>query len=145
MVLSARRAAGHTGGIDQSTARMVNANGVSINNWQVRRALEVAAYVPTVDDYDPIGGLFDIAAPVVPVVPYLLIGWGVLTPDTDHAVVSQALAHLNISGTVSRQKDSNTCTYMSTLIQARTVYWNYVAVGSESLLSSEDPYLSCAN
>ncbi len=147
VILEARRAAGHEGGIDLSvpTPAMVNAGGVTISNWEVRRAMEEAAYVPAAADYDPIGGLFDLSAPVIPIAPYILVGWGVITPDSEHQVIDQALAQLGVSGQVTRSKDAMTCGYMGALVDARQVYWNYLVVGSESLLSSADPYLACGD
>lgn len=145
VLLEARRAVGHQGGIDAGAAQpvMVNAGGVSLSNWQLRRALEEAAYVPSLAEYDPFDGVFELAAPTTPVAPYLLVGWGAITPDPAHQVVEQTLAQLGISGVISRSKSADTCAYMSSLIEARQAYWNYAVLFSDSLLSSEDPYLSC--
>ncbi len=147
IVLEARRASGHLGSIDRSldTPALVHAGGVTLNNWQVRRALEEAAYVPSYADYDAFAGLFELSAPVGPVAPYLLVGWGVITPDNLHEVVSQALAQLNIRGSVSRSKSAETCAHMSRLMSARQLYWNTAVVFSDSLLTQDDPYLACGN
>ncbi len=144
ILLETRRALGHTGGIDTNgTPTMAAGNGQSVTNWQLRRAMEEAAYFPSVYDYDLIGGLLDMAAPVLDPVPWATVGWGVITPDTEHEVVEQALAQLGIAGTVTRTKDFATCQFMSVLMQARKAYWDTIVVPSESWMSFDDSYISC--
>ena len=59
----------------------------------MRRALEQAAYTPTVTDYDPIYAT-DIALPVLPVAPWLLVGWGELSATPAKNVIPETLAFL---------------------------------------------------
>ncbi|HMB92046.1 MAG TPA: S8 family peptidase, partial [Rhodothermales bacterium] len=149
IVLETRRALGHLGSIDTDAATPVMAagNGTSLTNWDVRRAMEEAAYFPTVEEYDPEAAIFDLLGlPVPPFAPQVLVGWGAITPETEHEVVSQALAHLGVDGTVTRTKASDVCTFMTTVYQARHAYWDNIAIESETFQNgSEDPYVYCAD
>jgi hypothetical protein len=147
IVLEMRRALDHLGSIDTDAAMPVMAagNGTSFTNWDVRRAMEEAAYFPTIDEYDPVEGAFDLLGiPVPPFAPEALVGWGAITPDTEHEVVSQALAHLGIDGEVTRTKETDVCVFMTSVYTARHVYWDNIAIESETFQNgSEDPYVYC--
>jgi serine protease AprX len=149
VLLEARRALNHTGGIRTVGGTKVMAAGANraFTNWQFRRALEQAAYYPSVVDYVP-GGTGDIdditSVPVVDATPWTQVGWGAITPDPVHQVVEQALANLGIRGYVTRFKPYLACEYQSTLVTARHVYWDNVAIESESwLVGGPDPYIYC--
>ncbi len=148
ILLETRRALGHSGGITSvnSTPVMAQGQGKVITNWQLRRALEEAAYYPTIYDYTAAGatGTFDrTSVPVLDPAPWAQVGWGVITPAAEHEVVSQSLAQLGIAGDVTRAKDPLACEYMTTLIQARHAYWDNIAIESESWLEQADPYIYC--
>jgi hypothetical protein len=148
VILETRRALGHTGGITETedgTPVMAQGQGRTLTNWQLRRALEEGAYYPTISDYSAADGVFDvIAAPVPPEGPYTLVGWGAVTPDAEHEVVSQTLAHLGVSAEEpSRTKSADACTFMTALIEARHAYWDNLDIGSESFMTSKDPYRYC--
>ncbi|TAM23255.1 MAG: hypothetical protein EPN60_15485, partial [Nevskiaceae bacterium] len=152
ILLAARRKAGHFGGIERpatGTPLMVHAGSVSISNWQLRRALEQAAWIPGVDGYDPVNGVFDqVAVPIPPLAPWTVAGWGVLSPEHGE-VVEQTLSLLGLRerppGEVARSKSSDHCLFQTTMIEARKTYWDNIAVLSETYLNSPspDPYLYC--
>jgi hypothetical protein len=146
VLLEARRHAGHTGGIvtEGVDAPLMVDGSIQLTNWEMRRALEEGAYYPTTADWDPIEGVFDfLSVPVNDVAPWVQVSWGVITPDPEHGVVAETLAHLGIGGEPTRTKSADTCLGMTANIEARHLYWDNVAIGSESFGSSADPYVYC--
>ena len=136
VLLEARRAAGHTGGIRtvDGTPVMVDGRGITRTNWQLRRALEEAAAYPS-------GG--SGTDPGIPQqAPWSIAGWGVVT--TQHDVIPEALAHLGISGTPTRSKSADTCAFMTANILARHAYWDVVAPFSQGEPGLDDPYEYCS-
>ena len=70
-----------------------------ISNWQLRRALEQAAWIPDAGSYDPTVGITDLVGiPVPPGAPWLVAGWGLLSSDPGFAVVPSSLAVLGVPG-----------------------------------------------
>jgi subtilisin family serine protease len=149
IVLETRRALRHIGGISQGAdGKPVMAQGEnkSITNWQFRRALENGAYYPSVYDYTvTTTGTYNVTSvPVLDPAPWAQVGWGAITPDSQHQVVEQTLAHLGIRGQITRYKDYAACQFMTGLIQARHIYWDRVAFESESWFqTANDPYIYC--
>ncbi len=150
ILLEARRAAGHTGGVitkGVKTPAMVSAGKKSLTNWDLRRALEEAAYYPSATDYHPgtgDGGIFGATSvPVNDAAPWLQTGWGVITPDADHDVIKEALAHLGLGPKPARSKGAEVCTFMTTQMEARHLYYDNLAAFGESYGTSEDPYVYC--
>jgi hypothetical protein len=136
VILEARRAAGHSGGIvatDGGPAMILAPDG-PVTNWQVRRALEQAAYVPKSSEYDPVWGLtYDFAAPVSDEAPWLQVAWGVLTANVENTVVDEALGFLGF-GTATREKDAGFCDFQTKVIETRRAYWNEVSPVAEQWL-----------
>lgn len=147
ILLTARRAANHRGGVitkGVETPLMVRGKGISLTNWEMRRALEEGAYYPTTAEYAPGGGAFGLTSvPVLDAAPWLQTGWGAITPSAEREVISETLAHLGISGKASRTKGSEVCNFMTANIEARRAYWNNAAILGESFGTSEDPYIYC--
>ncbi len=147
VLLAARRAAGHSGGIVTKgvKAPLMVAGNMSLTNWEMRRALEEGAYYPNTADYKPGGGgVFGATSvPVPDAAPWLITGWGVITPDTEHSVVKETLAHLGLGGKPERTKGAATCSFMTAQMEARHAYWDNAAVLGESFGNSEDPYIYC--
>jgi hypothetical protein len=146
VLLEARRAAGHVGGIVTEGVEqpLMVAGTAPMTNWQLRRALEEAAYTPLASDFKPGGGLFDLtSAPVVDAAAWAQTGWGALTPDPEHGVIEQALAHLGVRGEVTRTKSADTCAFNTAQFEVRKAYWDNAALFSESMFTDEDPYLRC--
>ena len=149
IILEARRDADHLGGVRDVDGEpvLVARDGDPVTTWTLRRATEEAAYVPTISEYDPVESAFDtIGLPVPPAAPYALVGWGAVTPDPEHGVIEEALAHLGVGGSPTRSKDAQTCTFMTSLVTARHVYWDNLALESESFtVRGEDPYEYCTS
>jgi hypothetical protein len=141
VLLEARRAGGHRGGIVTSGkgAPLMVDGKFSFTNWEIRRALEEAAYYPDIGDYQPGGP----SAPIIDAAPWLETGWGVITPDPDHGVVRETLAQLGVAGKPTQTKSAEACTFMTANMEARHAYWDNFAVLGESAGRSEDPYIYC--
>lgn len=142
IVLEARRAAGHLGGIVAEGAQrplMVRGNGFELTNWKIRRALEEAAYYPATGEWEP----GTSGPPVVDAAPWATTGWGAVTPDPARRVVPEALAQLGIGGPPTRSKGAAPCASMTANIRARHLWWDRVAPFSESSGAAEDPFAYC--
>jgi hypothetical protein len=142
VLLEARRAARHRGGIinKKKGKPLLVGNKLSLTNWDMRRALEEAAYYPGVGEYAPNG---PTALPILDVAPWAQAGWGVITPDPEHGVIKETLAHLGIRGTPKGSKGADACAFMTANMAARHAYWDNVAVLGESFGTNEDPYIYC--
>lgn len=145
ILLEVRRALGHAGGIRDAGGTPVMAQSATrtVTNWELRRALEEAAYYPSVFDYDPVEGAIDQSVPVLDPTPWTQVGWGAITPDPEHRVIDEALAHLGLRGAPARFKDYGACQFQTAVIQSRHVYWDTLIVTSESWMQGYDPYLYC--
>ena len=152
ILLDVRRAVGHTGAVkfvDGGRPLFIEGNGpngpVAVTNWQFRRVLEEAAWIPPTDEYDVVNGATDWVAayPIPPEAPYLVTGWGVLSPERG-VVVSDAVSVL-LGNAPTQTKDAGFCTHQTNLIEARKLYWDFVAVDSETYMNSpaEDPFVYC--
>lgn len=97
-------------------------------------AFSDGAYYPTISAYSAVDGVFDVlAVPVPQQAPYSLAGWGVVTPDPEHEVIPQTLAHLGVGGgEATRTKSADACTFNTALIEARHAYWDNANVESQS-------------
>ncbi len=122
-----------------------------LTNWIIRRSLEEAAYVPTVDDYDPVAAVLDDlgAQPINPVAPWLQTGWGDLTAAPTRGVVNAALTHLGLAAS-PRVKPQDFCQFQTTLVQERKLYWDTlsplvpaVGLGDRSEPLDDDPFIYC--
>lgn len=157
VLLEARRLLGHGGGIEvrpgNQSLMAVAADGTTLSNWQLRRALEEAAYLPPIADYDPVEGVFDLGGlPINPAAPWLQIGWGVLSANPDKGVVAEALAQLGLAGMPRAVKDVGYCSFQTGLVQLRHQYWdnvspigamNPVLTGGAVGEYEEDPFIYC--
>ena len=141
VLLEARRATGHTGGIATEPRgggmplmverkRASGLAGGGLTNWDLRRALEEGAYYPTTAEYDPLQNIEEdlTAVPINDVAPWAQAGWGAITPDPEHGVVGETLAHTGIAqfGPPTRFKSELTCAFMTLNIEARHAYWDTV-------------------
>ncbi len=114
VVLEARRAAGHLGGITPD-GLMVDADGVQLSNWDFRRALEEGSIIP-------VSTTVGTNLPVNPVAPYLQIGWGAITGDPELDVVGRTLAQLDADA--KPLKSADTCAYMTAYMGSRFLLWD---------------------
>jgi hypothetical protein len=128
VLLEARRAAGHLGGIavDGDAPSMVRAGEVDLTNWELRRALENGAFYPST----PLSAA-----------PHLDYSWGAITPDPAKGVVTETLAHLGF-GTPAGAKSAQACSFMTVNITARQTWWNNHP-RSQGFGTSADPYINC--
>ena len=143
ILLEARRAAGHSGGIVKKGAKRLLVDGKrDLTVWDMRRALEEAAYYPTTDDFSTEGGL-DTAVPVNDVAPWVQTGWGLISPAPHYKVIKQALAHLKVKGKATRTKPQAACDFMTANMEARHGYFDILAIRGEGSGKSKDPYIYC--
>lgn len=156
VLLESRRTMGHKGGIKKvdnvpyMSLGATDFDDTGLRNWVLRRALEQAAHVPAVTDYDPVAGLLDLGAqPINPIAPWLQTGWGDLTADPSKGVVNAALTHLGFAAS-PRTKPVDFCQFQTTLIQERKIYWDQlsplvpaVGLGDRSEPLDNDPFIYC--
>ncbi|MET0646522.1 MAG: S8 family serine peptidase [Pyrinomonadaceae bacterium] len=150
IILEARRALNHVGGMnytERGEPALVLGSGRRVTNWQVRRALERAAYFPRVTEYTPTTtGTYNLTSlPVLDPAPWATVGWGVITTAPSREVVTQALAALGVRGTLTRKKGADACAFMSALVTARHLFWdNWLDSQSNGYyFTGQDPYVYC--
>ena len=142
IVLQARRAVGHRGGIvvRDGEPLLVSGGAVSLSVWDIRRALEDAAYYPGMADYsEPRVG----SVPVNDRAPWLQTGWGLISPQDRYDVIDQTLALLGIQGKATAEKPQEACDFMTQNMNARHAYWDRAAVMGDGFGKTEDPYIYC--
>ena len=144
ILLEARRASGHIGGIVKSGKEMRLVDGdYSFTVWEMRRALEESAYYPGVGDYGnqetPEAG----SVPVIDAAPWFQTGWGLISPAARYDVIKETLAHLGVTGKAKRTKPQAACDFMTANMEARHGYWDRAAAMGESYGTSQDPYIYC--
>lgn len=151
VLLEARRALGHTGGIRinaDGTTVMAEGNGKTISNWQLRRALEEGAYAGyNVNDYDPTVMADDpwpTSTPVVNQAGFLQIGWGDLTADPEKGVVAGALGVLGI-GTTPAAKPAAFCDFQTKVVEHRITYWSTIALEAADHPADPMPFEFCGS
>jgi hypothetical protein len=170
VLLEARRALNHVGGIKTVDGEKVMAAGgeKQVSNWFLRRALEQAALVPPTQPYDPAADTPDpvqtfndgyvpipgLPLPILPAGQWLQVGWGNLTPDPAAGVVPAALSHLGFGG-AARVKEAGFCEAQTKVVQFRQAYWSQIAsaappapvVGGEQpgTVPDPNPFIWCAS
>lgn len=150
VLLEARRSLGHVGGIRNVGGQPVLAAGLgqSITTWQLRRALEVGAYVDRLEDYNPVTAVFDLGAqPPIDAAPWATLGWGNLSALPDKAVVAETLAQLGF-GSGSRTKAAEFCDFQTANIRRRKTYWDAPGPGwffNSYDTPADDPFLYCGS
>jgi hypothetical protein len=145
IILEARRALGHVGGMNYTAAgepaMVLGSSGRRITNWHVRRALEQGAYYPRAENFKLLLG--ETSLPTIDRAPWATVGWGVITPAPEHQVVEQTLAFLRVRGSILKYKDQNACAYMTTLIRARHLFWDNWIDSQSNGYAGGDPYIYC--
>lgn len=138
VLLEARRAAGHVGGITVvGDVPAMIAGTDPVTNWELRRALEQAAHVPGTGAYDPVEGVFDLGAvPVNDAAPWLQVGWGDLTADPEKGVVAGALTALTGA---DLGKPQGFCDFQTGVITVRKTYWDQVAPFAPPITGQQVP------
>lgn len=145
VLLETRRAAGHDGGIVKpgKGAPLLVDGKMKLTNWDMRRALEEAAYYPTTGEYGTEGGADPTSVPVNDAAPWVQTGWGLISPARQFEVVKEMLAHLGVTGKPTRTKPQEACDFMTANMEARRAYWNDLAMNGESFGIGDDPYVYC--
>jgi hypothetical protein len=149
ILLEARRAAGHVGGpvVKDGIDSLMVDGSTQLTPWQLRRSFEQAAAYPGIGDFDPESAIFDdfgTSAPVNDAAPYTQTGWGIFSPDEKYGVVGEALARLSGGGDPERDKGADACAFNNAQHDLRHVYWDNVAIGSESFFTADgDPFIHC--
>ena len=152
ILLETRRSLGHRGGIvfaEDGSPLMARGPAGQISNWQLRRALEQAAWIPDAGSYDPTVGITDLVGiPVPPGAPWLVAGWGLLSSDPGFAVVPSSLAVLGVPGApeaTPAEKDAGFCLFQTENINARKLFWDQINPLSPSFQNAPatDPFLYC--
>lgn len=136
----ARDRLGDGGGISAGAGGpvMARGGGREISVWQLRRALEQAAILPSATDYQP-GD--PASVPVAPLLPALQTGWGVLAPDA--GLYQRGLAALS-GGEVQAQTAPGTCELQTVVMRLRQRYWNDINPTSPSAgFSDPSPLIAC--
>ncbi|MDQ3964145.1 MAG: S8 family peptidase [Actinomycetota bacterium] len=144
ILLKARRAAGHSGGIVTRGDKgpLIVSGKFSLTVWDMRRALEEAAYYPGSGDFsreDPDVG----SVPIIDAAPWVQTSWGLISPVAEYEVIKETLAHLGVAGKPKRTKPQEACDYMTANMEARHAYWDRLAANGQSFGTSEDPYIYC--
>lgn len=149
IILEARRALGHVGGMNYTPqgkyVMVVGSAGRQITNWQVRRALEQGAYYPRLENFKltTTGSNNLTSLPVLDPAPWATVGWGVITPAPEHQVVEQTLAFLKVRGSILKYKDANACTFMTSLVRARHLFWDGWIDSQSNGYTGQDPFVYC--
>lgn len=151
VLLEARRRVGHSGGIrmgeNGELPAMVVSGEQRITNWDLRRALEEAAYVDYgPEDYSGPEVVFDLppvnAYPINPLAPWLQIAWGDLSTDPAKGVMNETLAHLGF-GTPTREKPAGFCDYMADQMHRRQAYGDVRGQATGEVVPDPNPYRFC--
>ena len=141
ILLEARRASGHSGGIVTTGKEPLLVDGKhSFTVWEMRRALEESAYYPGSQEY---GDPEPTAVPVAEQAPWFQMSWGLISPDKKYEVIDETLAHLGVTGKPNRSKPQEACDFMTANMEARRAYWEQIAVNGQGFGQTEDPYIYC--
>ena len=94
---------------------LVNGDGMNISQAQIRDALNLSAWYPSFNTWDPLSG----TTPVSPVAPCTQIGWGVVNESN----VEPMINHLN-GKLIQPERPSDVTLCMETNQEIRETYWN---------------------
>lgn len=149
-LLEIRRLIDHRGGIQISTdqgAAMAVADDIRITNWDLRRALEQAAYADyTESDYVMPDPEFDLppinAVPINSAAPWLQLAWGNLSTDPALGVLEETLGHLGF-GAPTRSKPSGFCSYMAAQMRRRQAHNDLRGQATGETVPNPNPYQFC--
>jgi hypothetical protein len=94
---------------------LVNGDDMNISQAQIRDALNLSAWYPSFNTWDPLSG----TTPVSPVAPCTQIGWGVVNESN----VEPMINHLN-GNLMQPERPSDVTLCMETNQEIRETYWN---------------------
>ena len=149
-LLEARRRLGHVGGIRVETgkpAAMLVSGSQRITNWDLRRALEQAAFVDySPEDYSLPAPVLDLppinALPINTEAPWLQLAWGDLSTQPAKGVLQETLAHLGL-GAPTRGKPDGYCNYMAGQMRQRQTYGDARGQATGEVVPNPNPYRYC--
>ncbi len=140
-LLISRRAAGHVGGIAQSSSgrpMLIKTPTVAISPWTFRRALEQSAAVQTygADPTSPgSGNLTGSNAS-----PWATQGWGLLTTAFDDGLADRVNVALGLAPGTVPMRATGFCTHQTRFMSDRHAYWDNPSTGVDS---GVDPIVYC--
>ena len=94
---------------------LVNGDNMNITQAQIRDALNLSAWYPSFNTWDPLSG----TTPVSPVAPCTQIGWGVVNESNVEPIIN----HLN-GNLIQPDRPSDVTLCMETNQEIRESYWN---------------------
>ena len=94
---------------------LVNGDNMNITQAQIRDALNLSAWYPSFNTWDPLSG----TTPVSPVAPCTQIGWGVVNDSNVEPIIN----HLN-GNLIQPERPSDVTLCMETNQEIRESYWN---------------------
>ncbi|MDP6329022.1 MAG: S8/S53 family peptidase [Candidatus Thalassarchaeaceae archaeon] len=94
---------------------LVNGNNMNISQANIRDALNLSAWYPSFNTWDPLSG----TTPVSPVAPCTQIGWGVVNESNVEPIIN----HLN-GNSIQPDRPSDVTLCMETNQEIREMYWN---------------------
>ena len=94
---------------------LVNGDNMNITQAQIRDALNLSAWYPSFNTWDPLSG----TTPVSPVAPCTQIGWGVVNESNVEPIIN----HLN-GNSIQPDRPSDVTLCMETNQEIRESYWN---------------------
>jgi len=94
---------------------LVNGDNMNITQAQIRDALNLSAWYPSFNTWDPLSG----TTPVSPVAPCTQIGWGVVNESNVEPIIN----HLN-GNLIQPDRPSDVTLCMETNQEIRETYWN---------------------
>ena len=94
---------------------LVNGDNMNITQAQIRDALNLSAWYPSFNTWDPLSG----TTPVSPVAPCTQIGWGVVNESNVEPIIN----HLN-GNLIQPERPSDVTLCMETNQEIRETYWN---------------------
>ncbi len=94
---------------------LVNGDNMNISQAQIRDALNLSAWYPSFNTWDPLSG----TTPVSPVAPCTQIGWGVVNESNVEPIIN----HLN-GNSIQPDRPSDVTLCMETNQEIRETYWN---------------------
>ena len=100
---------------DLRNGYLVNGDNMNISQAQIRDALNLSAWYPSFNTWDPLSG----TTPVSPVAPCTQIGWGVVNESNVEPIIN----HLN-GKTIQPDRPSDVTLCMETNQEIRETYWN---------------------
>ena len=100
---------------DLRNGYLVYGDNMNISQAQIRDALNLSAWYPSFNTWDPLSG----TTPVSPVAPCTQIGWGVVNESNVEPIIN----HLN-GKTMQPDRPSDVTLCMETNQEIRETYWN---------------------